>query len=103
MPGLNKQGPEGRGPMTGKQQGMCRRTDDLPLPDDSGFMGRGMGGRCRGFSYFGQRNQFRLGGGMGPHFTTSEADELAGLKDEYKKTQETLASLVKKIEGLEGR
>lgn len=103
MPGLNKQGPEGQGPMTGRQQGMCRRTDDLSLSDERGFMGRGMGGRCRGFSYPRQHNQYRQGGGMGPRFTTREADELASLKDQYKKTQETLASLVKKIEGLEGR
>lgn len=31
MPGLNQKGPDGNGPMTGRQRGMCKRTEELPL------------------------------------------------------------------------
>lgn len=76
MPGLNRRGPMGQGPMTGRKMGRCtnfgegRKKDALPeknendteLPDD--FPGRGYG-FGRGFR-FGRRWGFGLGrGGRG--------------------------------------
>ncbi|TKB08165.1 DUF5320 domain-containing protein [Desulforhopalus sp. IMCC35007] len=104
MPGLNRQGPEGNGPMTGRQRGMCNRTDDLYLARQRGGLGRGMGGRCRG-SFFqsgpGRFAQTEVGGDQ--RFSTRQNDELSNLKAEYQKTQEALASLMQKIEVLENR
>lgn len=101
MPGLNKQGPDGNGPMTGRQQGMCRRTEDLPLRGRRDAQGRGMGGRCRG-TYFQGSGQQAAGAVATPgRFTQGDAEEIAGLKAEYKKTQTMLATLMQKIEGLE--
>ena len=102
MPGLNKQGPDGNGPMTGRQQGMCRRTEELPLRGRRDSQGRGMGGRCRG-NYF-QNPDGQVGSGVAApeRFSQGNAAELADLKADYKKTQSMLATLMQKIEGLEG-
>jgi hypothetical protein len=43
MSGFNQRGPEGAGPMTGWQRGMCRRTEDQPNAGGSGDR-RGQGG-----------------------------------------------------------
>lgn len=39
MPGLNRRGPQGEGPKSGKMQGLCNKTAD-ELSNQSGF-GRG--------------------------------------------------------------
>lgn len=53
MPGFNQKGPDGAGPMTGRQRGMCRRENLQPSAGDAGGRGRGLGmgrgpGRGRG-------------------------------------------------------
>lgn len=52
MPGYDKTGPMGRGPMTGRGAGYCRPGEDEDRPRDYGrpFFGRGRGpfGRGRG-------------------------------------------------------
>ena len=64
MPGLNKTGPQGQGPMTGRQMGNC--TGARPVA----FYGRGMGrvthgfGRGRGF----RNRSFAMGIGRGFRF-----------------------------------
>ena len=102
MPGLNKQGPDGNGAMTGRQQGMCRRTEDLSLRGRRDSQGRGMGGRCRGTYFQDTGGQVASGVATPERFTRGNAEEIAGLKAEYKKTQSMLATLMQKIEGLEG-
>ncbi len=101
MPGLNKQGPDGNGAMTGRQQGMCRRTEDLSLRGRRDGQGRGMGGRCRGTYFQDTDGQVASGVATPERFTQGNAEEIAGLKAEYKKTQSMLATLMRKIEGLE--
>jgi hypothetical protein len=102
MPGLNKQGPGGSGAMTGRQQGMCKRTDDLSSRGQRNEQGRGMGGRCRG-TYFESPEGAVISSVEGSErFTQKNAEELVNLKAEYKKTQSMLATLMQKIEGLEG-
>ena len=102
MPGLNKQGPEGKGPLTGRQQGMCRRTDELPLRGGGDGLGRGMGGRRRGSYFQGPKGQGAANVRSNDLFPQGNAEELASLKAEYKKTQSMLATLMQKIKGMEG-
>ncbi len=100
MPGLNQNGPDGSGPRSGRQQGMCRRTDELSLKGRRDGQGRGMGGRCRG-SFFdepGANQQTRVET-FGS--ASKEAEELSTLKAEYKKAQEMLQSLMEEIAVLE--
>lgn len=49
MPGLNRKGPEGEGPMTGRGLGRCRRSEDSEqaLGADQEMTGRGRGRRFR--------------------------------------------------------
>ncbi|MFT5699487.1 MAG: hypothetical protein ACI8ZB_002347 [Desulforhopalus sp.] len=102
MPGLNNQGPDGNGPLTGRQQGMCRRTDELPLRGRRDGQGRGVGGRCRGTYFDTSGGQAGSTVNRGDQFSQAEAEQLASLKADYKKTQSMLTTLMKKIEGLEG-
>lgn len=102
MAGLNKQGPDGSGPMTGRQQGMCKRTDDSSLRGERNGQGRGMGGRCRGTYFQNSDEQVAAGVASPKRFIPDNVEELAGLKADYKKTQSMLATLMQKIEGLEG-
>jgi hypothetical protein len=77
MPGLNRKGPQGEGPMTGRKMGRCNpdnkgKTDeeilqskDSSLEPDRG-MGRGLGlgrglGIGRGQGGLGRQNRFRGG------------------------------------------
>jgi len=103
MPGLNKQGPEGSGPMSGRQQGMCRRTDDLSLRGRRDGQGRGMGGRCRGNFPDIAADQTQMGGTSVSDELQAKTDELSTLKSEYKKTQVMLESLMQKITAMEGK
>ncbi|SHF89448.1 hypothetical protein SAMN05444274_11210 [Mariniphaga anaerophila] len=55
MPGLNRKGPMGEGPLTGKQRGRC-------AGNETDFAGRGAGRAGRGF---GRRNERQNGRGLG--------------------------------------
>ena len=79
MPGLNRKGPEGAGPMTGRQQGLCTgNVSELP---PRGWRNAGRGFR-RGFG----RGGGRLGGrGMGFRWGNPSAgypDEATGISGE---------------------
>jgi hypothetical protein len=76
MPGFNKTGPKGQGPMTGRRMGCCTnyganlKNQNVTTPENQGEllsgqipgrgpgMGRGRGMRGRGL---GQQNRFRSG------------------------------------------
>ena len=62
MPGLDKTGPQGNGPMTGRAQGTCRQGNfGRRQSDGSAFgRGRGQGGgfRCGMGNRMGRRNSF---------------------------------------------
>lgn len=106
MPGLNKQGPSGEGPLTGRQQGMCKRTEDLPFTGGVG-RGRRMGGRRRSPDQRGGRmaqSGRRFAQGEGPAVLAgpgSVENELAELKKQYKEVSAVLAETKGKIESLE--
>lgn len=108
MPGFNQRGPEGLGPMTGRQRGMCRRTEDQSFAFDRGAGlgfggGRGMGMR-RGLGLGqGLRMGRRFDSGVNPPVTSpaNVSDELKNLREEYQAAQNTLSSLEAKIAALE--
>lgn len=110
MPGFNQRGPEGLGPMTGRQRGMCRRTEDQAVAFDRGYGlglggGRGMGMR-RGLGLGqGLRMGRRFDTGVNPPVTGSATvpDELKNLREEYEAAQNALRSLEAKIAALEGQ
>lgn len=86
--------------MSGRQQGMCRRTEDLQLKGQRDGQGRGMGGRCRGnffqkpLSQSQQQDTQKGFGGLGDK-------DLKTLVSEYQKAQVTIDSLMDKIKELE--
>ncbi len=89
MPGFDRTGPRGEGPLTGRGFGCCRR----------GFgFGRGFGmrfGRGRGF-----RNEYTYRYPVvAPALTADQ--EKAMLEDEMKILQEDMESIKKRIEQLE--
>ncbi len=104
MPGLNQKGPDGVGAMTGRQRGMCRRTENQSLEGDLSGQGRGLGmrhgmGQGRGL-------------GLGRRFATAETnqnpgvnatEELKNLKEQYLMAQKMLNTLEQKITALENR
>lgn len=108
MPGLNKQGPLGEGPLTGRQQGMCRRTKELPFAVGFG-RGRGMGGvrRTAGQSgrlmaqsrrKFAQAEEVAVVGSQ-----DGKENQLAELKKQYQEMSASLARIADKIESLEAK
>jgi hypothetical protein len=103
MPGLNKKGPDGAGAMTGRQRGMCRRTENQSLGGDGSGRGRGMGMR-RG-SGQGRNLQQGPGGDQAAGTTQSTqnagSEELTDLKEQYQAAQQALDMLEKKIAALE--
>jgi hypothetical protein len=110
MPGLNQRGPEGMGPMTGRQRGMCRRTEDQSFAFDRGAGlgfggGRGMGMRRGSGLGQGLRMGRRFDSGVNPPVTgpANVSDELKNLREEYQAAQQTLSSLEAKIAALESQ
>ncbi len=110
MPGLNKQGPAGTGPMTGRQRGLCLRTEKQPFVSGESILGRGMG-RCRGLG-LGQGQGSGRGLGMGRRFAgakdlepapeTGNPEELQRLKEEHQAARKMLSTIEKRIANLEG-
>ncbi len=106
MPGFNKQGPEGVGPMTGRQRGLCIRTEKQPFVSAESLLGRGMG-RRRGLGQ-GQGRGLGLGRKLGnameqgPIPESGNAEELQKLKEEYQAAKKMVSSIEKRIATLEG-
>jgi len=112
MPGLDRRGPMGYGPMTGGRRGLCGNADsgyDAPAYGGMGY-GRGFGIR-RGF-----RTEFGPGRGRGRGFglrfsgsprqfgydnPASPSDEIEMLKSEANAMQASLAAVQKRIAELE--
>jgi hypothetical protein len=61
MPNLDKTGPEGKGPMTGRGAGKCSENDTTEKPTQNQTqglgLGRGLGRKNRGPLGRGRRNQ----------------------------------------------
>ena len=88
MPGGDRTGPEGMGPMTGRRLGFCTRTEPISGSFTGGFSrGRGSG-RRRGFGFSTSRD---ISGNQSvmtkDNTTVSEIDEL---KDRIRYLEEEL-------------
>lgn len=76
MPGFDKTGPQGRGPMSGKAQGTCRAAGSEISQEQGGGYGQGRGRRQgRGFRC-GMRNRLGRRLGWGSNQFETRAREL---------------------------
>ncbi len=113
MPGFNQKGPIGAGPMTGRQRGMCRRTENpsfAGVNDDRIGTGRGLGMR-RGLG-LGQGRGLGQGFGLGRRFAGAveqpqsqgidSSEELRDLKEQYQAVRKTLSTIEEKLAELKG-
>ncbi|NIA13219.1 MAG: hypothetical protein GWP08_04000 [Nitrospiraceae bacterium] len=112
MPGEDRTGPWGEGPMTGRAAGLCTG-NDMPgsaNPQRARAFGRGMGfGRGRR----GRRNQFNATGLTGWQRArqqetesvpqTQDTSQLSAVREQIGTVQEVLASLNERLAQLESR
>ena len=100
MPGFNRRGPEGMGPMTGGGRGFCN-------PSNRSFFGRGASypagrGRGRGFGY----NRYSgMGGRAGYAYTGSPYDsggEEESLRSQASFLRNELKAVEKRLREMEG-
>ena len=102
MPRGDKTGPNGIGPMTGRQMGYCVGNDRAGFETPVSGFGRGFGG---GFGRgFGRGMGNRFGYGRGNRFYSEEAipnvSEKTLLENEVKILKEQLSAMEKKLSGL---
>ena len=109
MPGGNRTGPAGQGPITGRGAGFCA---GFSVPGYAnpvggrGYWGRGRGrgmgrgrGFGRGFGWAGVADPYPANASFGP--TLTAAQELEGLKQEAEFLQNNLSQVSERIEQLE--
>jgi len=104
MPGFDRSGPMGAGPMTGGQRGLCNRSgnvSDFPTYSGLGY-GRGMGfgpGRAwrRGYG----RRCFGYPAGYDGNTILNGDDEMRMLKAEADAMKKSLEALQKRIQDLD--
>ena len=109
MPGGDRTGPAGMGPMTGRAAGFCAGFG-VPGYANSGrgrgFWGRGRGmGRGRGYgwpAWSGNVNPYAYGASpIAPQISVQQ--ELEGLKGQAEYLEDTLDGIKKRIEELENQ
>ena len=104
MPGGDRTGPMGAGPMTGRAAGFCAGYPSPGYANGSfGGYGFGLGGRGRGFRGRGRGWGFGPGYAAGPvqmQAPTPE-QELAGLKQQAQLLQDNLTQIDDRIQQLE--
>ncbi len=105
MPGFDRSGPTGAGPMTGGGRGRCGGAYDQAAGGYGAGYGRGMGfrrgnGRGRGFGFAG-RGRYPMAGAYGPGYPAAPADEMTMLKEEARAMQASLEAVQKRISDLE--
>lgn len=97
MPGFDRTGPAGQGPMTGGRQGLCTGNNAPGAGRPFGF-GRGGGrfrGGGRGFG-FGRRGWYSESPGEGSTGGEQELrDEIGELRKQLKDLKQTIAGLQK--------
>jgi len=103
MPGFDRSGPMGAGPMTGGRRGLCGGAYGRPNID-YGY-GRGMGlrrGRGRGHGVgYPAYGGYPAPRAFGPAYPVSQADEMTMLQAEAKTMQASLESIQNRIAELE--
>jgi len=91
MPGGNKTGPHGKGPLTGRQLGLCAGNDIPGFNAISSSLGYGQGGR------FGRRYGFRYGQRHFMDETLQYVSKETLLENEARVLKEQLASIEKQL------
>ena len=105
MPGFDRSGPMGAGPMSGGSRGMCGGAYNQPAGGYGAGYGRGMGlrrsnGRGRGFGFAGY-GRYPAPAAYGPGYPAAPADEMTMLKAEARAMQASLEAVQKRISDLE--
>jgi hypothetical protein len=108
MPGMDRTGPMGKGPMTGRAAGCCRDEDVLgPAQTLRGGSGRGHGGGRRGWRHWFRatgRPGWMRGAGFGRFGQTAEPDpETRTLKQIAAGLQTELDAVRRRLDALETR
>jgi hypothetical protein len=96
MPGFNRRGPDGMGPMTGGGRGLCN-------PANRSFSGRGTSGTGRGRGFGNCRRLPGMGRRAGFGYTGASYDkdrEEAILKNEEAMLKDELESVKQRLEGI---
>ena len=114
MPGYDRSGPMGAGPMTGGRRGLCGRAGnayDAPAPAGYGY-GRGMAfrrgfgggfgwGRGHGRGMNSAYGQVPYPPAYGAGYPASKADEMAMLRADAEAMQKSLDAVQRRITELE--
>jgi len=114
MPGFDRTGPMGAGPMTGGARGRCNPATIGTIPAFAGGYGYGRGlasrrgfrgaygwGRGRGRGFCRGYRWYPLA--AGPAYSTDAASEMDMLKADAEYMQESLAAINKRIDELENK
>lgn len=111
MPGFDRSGPMGAGPMTGGRRGLCGGSYGQPVTAGYAYGyggGRGMGFRRgyggfrpgRGYGYHGYGG-YPAAPVLGPAYSMSSAEEMAMLRTEANAIKASLESIQNRIAELE--
>ncbi|MBC8200184.1 MAG: DUF5320 domain-containing protein [Desulfobacterales bacterium] len=103
MPGFDRTGPQGLGPMTGGARGLCNPRATSYGSQFAGGFGYGRGfGMGRGYGRgFGRGMGMGYGPEYGPRYPLKSADEIAGLKADADYMKSSLDAISRRIEELE--
>ncbi len=110
MPGGNKRGPAGGGPMTGRRAGFCSGSDAPGYESSRGFRGAGLGrgaAQGRGWAKGLGRSHWHAHGRFNyqPHRYSvrelSSSDELIMLRDELKRAEDNIKVMRERVAELE--
>lgn len=108
MPGFDRSGPMGAGPMTGGRRGLCNPATAASARASIGDYGYGGGSGFRGG--FGRGRGWRRGFGMGygwyppvagPDYAVDAAGKLGALRNEADYLKRSLDAVNQRIEALE--
>ncbi|MCK5515276.1 MAG: DUF5320 domain-containing protein [Desulfobulbaceae bacterium] len=101
MPGFDRSGPEGQGPVTGKMRGMCQRTDYSAFTNVDRGRGRGRGIGQYAMAQGTGRGRMQSQSPVVERFT--KESELVSLKKQYDTARQMMEELQEKIAAMETR
>jgi hypothetical protein len=109
MPGLDRSGPMGAGPMTGGRRGICGRAGgatNLPVYGGGYGYGRGMGfrrgyGRGRGYGFGPAYGGVAYPQAYGTRYPVSKTDEMEMLRADAEAMRQSLDAIQRRLADLE--
>ena len=109
MPGSDRSGPTGAGPMSGRRRGICGRPGgpaDVPVYGGGYGYGRGMGvrrgyGRGRGYGYWPAYGAVPYPQAYGNRYPSSRTDEMEMLRADAEAMRKSLDAVQQRIAELE--